>query len=136
MVDEWLSLPGRGGDTEYLLEKISPVMLGVRVSDILILTCVKTSLVNLPHAVSSNPLSKLKRPRLPFRQFPVIFNSSMVCTFCTCIFMLGPLGVFVAHIYRSSCRRASKYSALLQLFRSASSGSRCSWDLESNFESI
>lgn len=99
------------------------------------LTCVNTSFVNRPHSVSSNPLSKLNSPRLPFRQFPVIFSSSIVCTFCTCSLMLGPFGVFAAHMYKSSCRRASKYSALLQLLRSASSGKRWSWDFESSFES-
>lgn len=89
------------------------------------LTCVKSSFTKRPHSVSSKPLSKLTRPRLPFRQFPVIFSSSIVCTFCTCIFTLGPFGVFVAQRYKSSCRLASKYNALLQLFRSANSGSKC-----------
>jgi hypothetical protein len=56
------------------------------------LTCVNSSFVNRPHSVSSNAASKLKTPRLPLRQFPVILSSSIVCTFCTCRLILGPFG--------------------------------------------
>ena len=51
-------------------------------------TWVNTSFVNFPHSMSSNALSKLNNPLLPFKQFPVIFSSSIVCTFCTCILIL------------------------------------------------
>lgn len=61
-------------------------------------TCVNTSFVSRPHSDWSNALSKLSSPLLPFRQLPVIFSSSMVWTFCTCILILGPLGVFAAHM--------------------------------------
>lgn len=63
-----------------------------------ILTWVKTSFVNRPHSVSSKAWSKLRMPRLPFRQLPVIFSSSIVCTFWTCSLILGPLGVLTAHM--------------------------------------
>ena len=61
------------------------------------LTCVNTSFVSFPHSLPSKALSKLRIPLLPFRQLPVILSSSMVWTFCTCILMLGPFGVFAAH---------------------------------------
>jgi hypothetical protein len=99
------------------------------------LTCVNSSFVSRPHSVSSNAASKLKIPRLPLRQFPVILSSSIVCTFCTCSLMLGPFGVLAAQRYRSSCRRASKYSVLLHECKSASSGSKLRWFFESSFES-
>lgn len=133
MVDERLGLSCCRRDAENL-ERIEQWVKLTLASNSL-LTCVKTSFVNLPHSVSSKPLSKLNSPLLPFRQLPVIFSSSIVCTFCTCILILGPLGVLAAHKYKSSCRRASKYKVLLQLFRSASSGRRWSWDFESSLES-
>lgn len=120
MVDEWLGFSCLRWHTEDLDTMSTYCPLRPRRSR----TWVNTSFVNFPHSVSSNALSKLNRPLLPFRQLPVIFSSSIVCTFCTCIFILGPFGVLAAHRYRSSCLRASKYSALLQLLRSASSGRR------------
>lgn len=109
MVDERLCLPRLRGHTENLSPistSLIPSPQGAFVENGL--TCVNTSFVRRPHSLSSNALSKLTMPRLPFRQFPVILSSSIVCTFWTCILRLGPFGVFAAQRYRSSCRRASK----------------------------
>lgn len=102
MVDEWLGLACLRGHTKHLhphkrdtkpSTTNAPTQHNHRQES---LTCVNISLINLPHSVSSNPPQKLKRPLLPFKQFPVIFSSSIVCTFWTCIFTLGPLGVLAA----------------------------------------
>ena len=100
MVDEGFCFPRLRWYTENLREW-TLARLVVRVGW-KTLTCVNTSFVSFPHSVSSNALSKLSIPLLPFKQLPVILSSSMVWIFCTCNFMLGPFGVFAAHIYKSS----------------------------------
>ena len=138
VVDERFSSPGLWRHAKYLC--CVPTSNNEKLRDhegqnSATLTCVNSSFVSRPHSVSANAASKLKIPRLPLRQFPVIFSSSIVCTFCTCNLMLGPFGVLAAQRYRSSCRRASKYSVLLHECKSASSGSKLRWFFESSFES-
>ena len=73
VVDEGLRFACKGRNTKYLDggQLDSDTIQRIR-------TCVKTSFVSRPHSVSSKDLSKLSNPLLPFRQLPVIFNSSMV----------------------------------------------------------
>ena len=71
-------------------------------------TCENISFINFQCSSSSHPPSNTQMPRLPRRQLPVIFSSSIVWMFCTWNFPLGPFGVRDIHKYRSSCRRVSK----------------------------
>lgn len=102
-----------------------------------VLTFIRTSLITLKCSDSSKALSKTTIGRLPFKQFPVSFNSSIVWEFKTWNRIEGPLGAFAAHKYKSPCfLRASKKSALLQLDKSHNSFRRGSWCFESNFASF
>src|ERR1700684_5286 len=88
MIDERLCLPRRRRHPEYLPphQTLTPSCIAsqcAHAGEREMLTWVNTSFVSRPHSVSSNPASKLRIPRLPFRQFPLILSSSIVCTFCT-----------------------------------------------------
>ena len=62
---------------------------------------------------SSNPPSKDKSGRLYFKQFPVNFNSPVVCIFVTKNLIDGPLGLLLAHMNRSFYLCCSKNKKLL-----------------------
>ena len=98
-------------------------------------TCIRTSFIRRKWLVSSKDLSKTTIGLLPFKQFPVILSSSIVCALSRWKRTEGPLGVREAHMYRSACLRASKNRAELQFDRSASSFSRESWCFVSNLAS-